>query len=309
MPDLSQNVEAILREVARSVVMPSFKKLAADDVVEKSSGELVTKVDRLSESFIASALTRLIACPVIGEEAASAEPSLLNGPRYEQLWLIDPLDGTNNFVAGRPAFSIMVALLQRGNAVRSWMFNPVAETMDIAELGGGAHRNGERVHCRQKSHATKDLAAVIKTRFLPGPLKAEIEVRSARLGRVVPGSDCAGIDASSMYVGAHDRVTCRVGSGDAGGSGAGRTARIGRGLRVDRVAMLRFGPGAGGPARRGTGRRRHDQSGPGAPGVGSRHSADLLKAPRHLLARPSIPAFRSSFLLGMTISNSDSTLV
>ena len=206
MSDLSQNVEAILREVAYTVVMPSFKKVAAGDIVEKSSGELVTKVDRLSESFIASNLTRLIACPVIGEEAASAEPSLLDAPQYEKVWLIDPLDGTNNFVAGRPAFSIMVALLQRGNVVQSWMFNPNAETMDTAELGGGAHRNGERVHCRQKSQVANDLTAIVKTRFLPDAMKAEFGERSGCLGRLVSGTDCAGIDYPDLVLGHIDLI-------------------------------------------------------------------------------------------------------
>lgn len=206
MPDLSQNVEAILREVAHKIVMPSFKNLAADDIENKSSGELVTRVDRLAESFIASNLARLIACPVIGEEAASQEPALLDANEHEQIWLIDPLDGTSNFVAGRPAFSIMVALLRRGHAVQSWMFNPIADTMDTAELGGGACRNGERVQCSQKSHVAKDLTAIVKTRFLPDELKRQIANRSTRLGGLVTGSDCAGIDYPNLVRGYTDLI-------------------------------------------------------------------------------------------------------
>lgn len=64
----------------------------------------------------------------------------------ERVWIVDPLDGTRDFVARTGQFSVHVALAVAGEAVVGVMYQPVAQAMYGARTGGGAWRNGERIH-------------------------------------------------------------------------------------------------------------------------------------------------------------------
>src|SRR5262245_63225070 len=94
--------------------MPRFGKLEPGDVSSKAPGEPVTVADREAESALAAGLTALRpGSVVVGEEAVSADPSLLGRLRQPgEVWVIDPIDGTANFAAGREPFALMVALLR-----------------------------------------------------------------------------------------------------------------------------------------------------------------------------------------------------
>src|SRR6476469_1729696 len=96
----------LLRYASLEFILPRFKRLAAKDIEEKTPGELVTAVDRDVEAFLAPELRALVASSVvIGEEASSADPRLLESVTAEDSWLIDPLDGTGNFIEGSSDFA------------------------------------------------------------------------------------------------------------------------------------------------------------------------------------------------------------
>jgi fructose-1,6-bisphosphatase/inositol monophosphatase family enzyme len=83
---------------------------------------------------------------VVGEEAVSADPSvmdLLDGDA--PVWIVDPIDGTHNFVAQNPRFMTLVALARRGELLASWSYAPLLDLMATATAGGGAYVDGERV--------------------------------------------------------------------------------------------------------------------------------------------------------------------
>ncbi|MGH9165392.1 MAG: inositol monophosphatase family protein, partial [Acidimicrobiales bacterium] len=93
---------------------------------------------------------------VVGEEAAAADPRLLDPVgTAERLWVVDPVDGTSNFVRGSPDYAVMVALLERGAAVASWILQPVTGRLFVAEAGSGATVDGRRL-TRQPAPATID---------------------------------------------------------------------------------------------------------------------------------------------------------
>jgi 3'-phosphoadenosine 5'-phosphosulfate (PAPS) 3'-phosphatase len=125
VPDLISSVSNLLREAAETCVMPIFGKRESNPE-EKSPGEWVTEADKAGEAFLEPSLRSLIAGSlVVGEERASADPSVLdlltdNG----NIWLIDPLDGTSNFAKGDSPFAIMVALIRSGDTVGSWIQLP-----------------------------------------------------------------------------------------------------------------------------------------------------------------------------------------
>ena len=76
-----------------------------EQINEKTPGDLVTIADHEAEARLTEALAGLIpGSRVVGEEAVSVDPGLLDGLDQGCVWLVDPLDGTGNFVAGSPHF-------------------------------------------------------------------------------------------------------------------------------------------------------------------------------------------------------------
>ncbi len=143
---LSAAVEMLMHTAAQSIVMPRFRNLASAEIMEKSPGDFVTIADQESEAFLTTGLLNLpIDALVIGEEAVSADPSLLRSINDGAVWVIDPIDGTTNFSEGKSPFGIMIALLQNGERIAGWMLDPVTNRMCHAVRGGGAFINDVRV--------------------------------------------------------------------------------------------------------------------------------------------------------------------
>lgn len=129
-------------------ILPRFQKLTAGDMSEKKPGQLVTTADLESERILTMQLADLLpGSVVVGEEGVAAEPERLGlidgeGP----VWVVDPVDGTQNFADGKPVFATMVALLIERRAAASWIYEPVTDRMASAEIGSGAFIEGERLH-------------------------------------------------------------------------------------------------------------------------------------------------------------------
>ena len=191
---MTDRVTELLREVGREVVLPMHRRLAEGDVEEKSPGELVTVVDKEAERRITAALDGL----VIGEEAVADDPSLLDAlPEADRCWLVDPLDGTHNFVEGTDDFAVMVALVERGETVASWIHRPVEDVTFTATRGGGAFRDGVPLRLPQPETGRAEAL----TRYLPEDLRA----RALSWG-VGPGHRCAGVDHPLVATGQRDWV-------------------------------------------------------------------------------------------------------
>lgn len=133
----------LMKDVAAQVITPRFRALAGGEVMEKRPGDLVTVADREAEELITAAL--LADDPgvlVVGEEATSADRTLLDRlADADHAFTVDPVDGTKNFVHGRPAFAVMLAELRHGETVRAWIWQPIVETSYVVERGAGAWEN------------------------------------------------------------------------------------------------------------------------------------------------------------------------
>ncbi|MFE0173415.1 inositol monophosphatase family protein [Streptomyces sp. NPDC059002] len=138
-------VEEALRKAAAAEVMPRFRQLAEGDVVEKSGPhDVVTVADRRAEEQLTADLAALLpGSVVVGEEAVHADPS-----RYEAIrgaapvWIVDPVDGTRQFVRGDPGFCMLVALAVDGEVQASWTYAPALDELAVAVRGKGAHLDG-----------------------------------------------------------------------------------------------------------------------------------------------------------------------
>ena len=136
--DLSLAVHAA-RE-AGVVVMKYFQTDL--DVVLKSPDQPVTKADIESDTILKNLL--LGARPEYGwlsEETADTEDRLTR----EYVWMVDPIDGTRSFIAGRNEFSISIGLAHKGKPVLGAVFNPATGEMYTARLGGGAFAGETRM--------------------------------------------------------------------------------------------------------------------------------------------------------------------
>ncbi|MFI6919478.1 inositol monophosphatase family protein [Nonomuraea spiralis] len=198
-------VTDILREAAEVAILPRFRALAAGDVCEKTPGEVVTVADREAEELISRRLRDLIDAPVVGEEATAADPTLLSALRdAPTAWLVDPLDGTANFVAGRPEYAVMAALVQSGRTVASWVVRPAEHDVHVAELGSGTWRNGVRVNRAPAPDDPSRLRGAVLTRFLDDATKAHIATATHHFAALTPGTKCAGVDYPRLLNGDQD---------------------------------------------------------------------------------------------------------
>ncbi|MEV5603958.1 inositol monophosphatase family protein [Streptomyces sp. NPDC052299] len=142
------DIEAAVRAAAAAEIMPRFRQLAAHEVVEKNGPhDLVTVADRRAEEHLTASLVRLLpGSVVVGEEAVHADPKVYGALGGDApVWIVDPVDGTRQFVRGEPGFCTLVALAHRGELLASWTYAPVPDEMAVAVRGRGATLDGAEI--------------------------------------------------------------------------------------------------------------------------------------------------------------------
>lgn len=201
------DVDAVGRamgETHRVAIAPHFRSLSADDVQEKAAGEVVTVADRAAERFLGPLLRDVVDAPVLGEEAAAVDPSLLDlvgapGP----LWLIDPIDGTANFADGSPVYAVMVAFLRDGQTEAAWILQPHRARLITAVRGAGAAVDGIPVTVPEPSGDQAAWSGVVKDRFVPERHRPALEAGARTLGTRNREPSCAGFEYPTLVDGGH----------------------------------------------------------------------------------------------------------
>ncbi|MEU0898905.1 inositol monophosphatase family protein [Streptomyces massasporeus] len=144
----ASDVEEAIRKAAATEIMPRWRRLAAHEVDQKSGPhDLVTDADRKAELYLTEALAALLpGSVVVGEEAVHANPASYGAIRADApVWIVDPVDGTRQFVRGEAGFCTLVALAHRGTLLASWTYAPARDRLATAQRGKGAHLDGERL--------------------------------------------------------------------------------------------------------------------------------------------------------------------
>ncbi|NJP53061.1 inositol monophosphatase [Streptomyces sp. SBST2-5] len=145
----SADVEEAVREAAAQEIMPRWRRLAEHEVDHKSGPhDLVTDADRKAELYLTKTLPALLpGSVVVGEEAVHADPASYEAIRGEApVWIVDPVDGTRQFVRGEPGFCTLVALAHGGVVHASWTYAPARGLLAAAVRGQGARLDGEPLH-------------------------------------------------------------------------------------------------------------------------------------------------------------------
>ncbi|MDP2717270.1 MAG: inositol monophosphatase [Candidatus Micrarchaeota archaeon] len=110
----------------------------------KQSGEEVTETDRAAENTIRKSIARQFPDHGFwGEETGRT-------PGHEYTWIVDPIDGTTNFVRGIPHFAVSIALAKKGKSVLGVVLNPASGETFWAE-SGGAFLNGKKIRVRPQN--------------------------------------------------------------------------------------------------------------------------------------------------------------
>lgn len=123
--------------------------------VEVKQGEernLVSEIDRASEEKIIGIIRRRYP-----HHAILAEESGGSAPAGDYKWIIDPLDGTTNFLHGIPIFCVTIAIEYKGEVVAGVVYDPNLEELFTAERGSGAYLNGKRMSVSRTTELIKSL--------------------------------------------------------------------------------------------------------------------------------------------------------
>lgn len=178
----------LLRDAARAEVMPRFRRLDPETVRAKTGPlDLVTEADEAAERAITAALHRHFpSCVVVGEEAASADATLLGRLAGADLaFVVDPIDGTQNYAAGLPLFGTMAAALVRGEIVAAAIYDPLGDDWALALRGEGAWTkspDGTRRDLRVAAPApVARMTGAASWRYLPPGLRATVAANLPRL--------------------------------------------------------------------------------------------------------------------------------
>ncbi|MET3661505.1 inositol monophosphatase family protein [Aquamicrobium ahrensii] len=107
----------------------------------KGPGDYVSQADRRAEDIVFTELAK--ARP--GYAFLMEERGVVDGDDDQHRWIVDPLDGTTNFLHGIPVFSISIALERQGQLVAGVVYNPIMDELYTAERGGGAFMNDRRL--------------------------------------------------------------------------------------------------------------------------------------------------------------------
>jgi len=130
------------------ILLSWWRRLPEGSVEEKAQNDFVSRADRESEAAIVEVLLgRHPGDGLLGEEGASREGT------SGREWIIDPLDGTSNFIAGFPFWCVSIAAREKGRIVAGVVWDPLRQEMYAAERGGGAFRNGERIRVTPRDSA------------------------------------------------------------------------------------------------------------------------------------------------------------
>ncbi|WP_179504596.1 MULTISPECIES: inositol monophosphatase family protein [unclassified Sphingomonas] len=163
--EIDAAVGTLIARVAQEAIAPRYRQLADDDVTAKAADDVVTVADTHAERLLSEGLAALLPkATIVGEEAAHADPTLLDRLGDGLCWIIDPLDGTNNFAAGKPPFGVLIALAEHGECVAGWIYDVLSGRLCTAQKGRGAFVNGTPVRAQATGQVPP--VAAISTVFM-----------------------------------------------------------------------------------------------------------------------------------------------
>ncbi len=152
---------------AGNVIARAFEQTDNVQIESKSANDFVTNVDREAEQVIIDTIRRSYPeHQFICEESGMSE-----GPQSDFVWIVDPLDGTTNFMRGVPHFAVSIALQVKGRIEQAVIFDPIRNELFTASRGSGVQLNGYRLRCKQ----ARDLQGTVLATGFPFKQKHQLD--------------------------------------------------------------------------------------------------------------------------------------
>lgn len=158
MPRPAVNVAVRAARAAGNVILRYMNRVEGLSVEEKSRHDYVSEVDKLAEAEIVKELRR--AYPdhaILGEESGKIG-------KADKVWVVDPLDGTHNYLRGFPHFSVSIGFMDHGDLVHGVIYDPLRDELFTASKGDGAFVNDRRMRVSKRESLA---GAIIATGFPP----------------------------------------------------------------------------------------------------------------------------------------------
>ncbi len=171
------NVMAAAARRAGRKLIRDYGEIENLQVSMKGPADFVSSADKRTEDMLVEELTRVRT----GYGFLTEERGVIDGPDKSHRFIIDPIDGTTNFLHGIPHFAISIALEREGQLVSGLVFNPVTDEMYMAEKGAGAYLNDKRLRVA----ARKKLNEVVLATGIPFLGRPGHESFSAELSAVM----------------------------------------------------------------------------------------------------------------------------
>ncbi len=189
MNSISANLNIMIKacEKASKILIRDFGEIEKLQVSKKSQSDFVTNADLKAEKIIIEELER--ARPNFS--FISEERGIKKNKDDKNTWIIDPIDGTINFLHGIPHFAISIALRSNGEIISGLIYDPIKDEMFFAEKNNGTFFNNHRVRVSTKNNIDECLFAI------GGKLKKEPDFSYRRSG-------CAALDLAYVSVGRYD---------------------------------------------------------------------------------------------------------
>lgn len=131
--------QGVVRE-AGQVALDRYRRRDSLTIERKGRQDFVSEADKACEDFVAGALLK-----AFPEDAFLGEEGGLQNEGGAATWIIDPIDGTSNFIAGIPIWCVSLGLVIGGESVLGIVYNPMTEELYTAQKGAGAFLNGRRI--------------------------------------------------------------------------------------------------------------------------------------------------------------------
>ncbi|MDX3907712.1 MAG: inositol monophosphatase family protein [Pigmentiphaga sp.] len=179
-PMLNTAVKAARR--AGAIINRASLDLDLVKVSQKGPGDFVTEVDKAAEAAIVDILkTAYPDHGILAEESGETPGAADANGRQENLWIIDPLDGTTNFIHGMPIYAVSIALMQRGQVTQACIFDPSRNELFTATRGAGAFLNDRRIRVSRRTRIPDTL---IGTSFAPDTSGKRLALWTKTFGQI-----------------------------------------------------------------------------------------------------------------------------
>lgn len=206
----------LIREASATYIMPRYKALKFHEISSKTNpNDLVTQADIEAEAFFEKVLPGLLpGSIVIGEEGVSRGDHSLDELDLPgtPVWVVDPVDGTYNFVHGGTQFGVMIALVNNGQTIGGWIYDVLQDSLAFTVPGEGAYKNNERLNLGKKDiKPLNEMIIHLSPKFFPGSIRQSIKDKGKKIGKNVKTVGSAAHEYMKIAQGKSDSaVYCRL---------------------------------------------------------------------------------------------------